>query len=165
MYDAVLGRFLERDTSGESRYEYVRDDPAIRVDPYGRADRPASIVIAQDWHEYSSAKWYTVRIGTCCHELELRYTYRRRFVEVNGEYRMQWKDVVFNRYYIGDRVACTGNEIGELATPRGPWLRWNSPFPTAGEVRAERPPSNPLGEMSRDGETAAASFAPHMMGD
>jgi hypothetical protein len=167
MYDATLGRFLERDTPGRSGYDYVRDNPANWLEPYRRAGQAPPVVIVQDWRDHTGSKSYTVQVGPCCRKLEVRYRYRARYVEVNGASVMQWTDLAFTKFLVGEKVPCTGKEIGELASLKGPWTRWTSPFAKSGEAAAEPPPMNPLGETSHgvDGETAAASYAPHMLGD
>jgi hypothetical protein len=142
-------------------YEYARSSPPNRVDPSGHAESPA----ARDkgWEKWESKDYFTVRMGTCCYEVRLSWDYEVRFVESPPGVRVEWRNLVFRSFKLGEKTECTGDEVGELASAKGPWLDWRPPFRSSGN--SDMPAGDIFGATSPAGTEAAATAAPQMQGD
>jgi hypothetical protein len=150
MYDSALGRFLGRDPSraaaSPNRYPYGGDSPPTTLDPMGSAPAAAEKVV-QDWARQKRFFRATVKrwCGNCF-KVRIAIEYEEQLLERNGKQFSRWRNLRYTSYDLGDKVPCTGKEIGELAAP-GKWRTFSPPWQPSGEepVPPVKPQQNATG--------------------
>jgi hypothetical protein len=163
MYDTTLGRFLERDPSravaSPNRYPYGDDSPTSTLDPTGLAPAAAEKVV-QDWTKQKRFFRATVKrwCGNCF-KVRIDIEYEEQLLERNGKQFSKWRNLRYTSYELGEKVPCTGKEIGELAAP-GKWSAFSPPWQVSGEepVPAAKPQPNAQGTPANGGFRVMSFF-------
>jgi hypothetical protein len=172
MYDPTQGRFIQRDPLGYAAgdpnlYGYVGQSPATATDPTGLA---GPLKVLADWQKKTASAEFTVRMGECCYQVRLFKQDQERVVERDGVAWSQWRNLTYPWFKLGEKVACTGREVGELLG-KDTWKVFRPPWRAEGEERFRPPPEPPaaaplFGEAAPTGtELPGGAYAPHLLGD
>ena len=144
-----LGRWLQQDPIGYAGgslnlYLMEGDNPINRTDPEGTDKVPApteKVII--DWIKRQRFFRATVKrwCGNCF-KITIYIEYEDRLVKREGKIFDQWRNLKYTEYTLGEKVPCTGKEIGELTAP-GKWKSFTPPWKASGEKRViPLPPSS-----------------------
>jgi uncharacterized protein RhaS with RHS repeats len=172
-YSPSLGRWLQVDPVGfaggdANLYRYVRNDPTGATDPTGLAPNPNSNPdrTVRDWMRMKAYFNATVK-GSCgnCFRIRVDIEYEERLVERNGRRFAQWRNLRYTYYHLGEKVPCTGNEIGALAAS-GKWRVFYAPWKPSGEEPApDKGSPNSSQGMGGANEASPSTYDPYDSGD
>lgn len=188
-YHPGQGRFIQRDSlgyvTGLNLYEYVRSSPTRYVDPSGMSSQPATDPSRSSPSDRTVSGWVKkkrffpalMKVGNCCYKVSLEAEWEeRRLNDAADREVIEWRNL---RYTTVSRtqpvwpVACSGAEIGEVASWGGQWQQWNPPWKTTGRATApdrsspdsprQAPP--PFAEAAPAGTEGPGGYMPQMLGD
>jgi hypothetical protein len=119
----------------------------------------------------------SMKVGNCCYKVSLEVEWEeRRLKDAADREVIEWRNL---RYTAVSRtrpvqpVACSGAEIGHVASWGGRWQQWNPPWKTTGRAAApvrpspdavKQPPAA-FAEAAGGGTEGPGGYMPQMLGD